>query len=177
MRRLPLFLCAAGAALTAAVVAHAASASVLCVGGKPGCYPTIQAAVNAAHGGDMIVIAPGTYTGGVTIDVSIPVVGAGAGSTFIKGGGPVLPIGEEQAGVEPTVAISGVTITGGFNDSCPGQAVAQGGGVRIPQGAFHGLVPSAGATVTITDSVVTENKVAAEQLLPPGFCGPFDCSF
>ena len=33
-----------------------------------------------------------------------------------------------------------------------------------------------GATVTISDSVITGNKVAS-QLPPAGFCGPFDCSF
>jgi hypothetical protein len=159
----------------AASVARAGS--TLCVGSAPGCYSTIQAAVNAAHDGDTITIAPGTYAGGVTIDVSVSVVGAGASKTIIKGGGPVLTIGAEQADTEPTVSISGVTITGGFNDSLPGQAVAQGGGIRIPQGAFHGLQPGVGATVTIADSVITGNKVAAEQLLPPGFCGPFDCSF
>ena len=48
----------------------------------------------------------------------------------------------------------------------------------IPQGSFqsrNGL----GATVTITDSVITGNKVASQQLLPPGCCGcdPFTCSF
>jgi hypothetical protein len=162
----------------ATVAASAARAGgALCVGSKPGCYASLQAAVNAAHDGDTITIAPGTYAGGVMIDVSTTIVGAGAGSTFIKGGGPVLSIGQEQGVTEPTVAISGVTITGGINDSFPGHAVAQGGGVRIPQGAFHGQVPGLGATVTITDSIVTDNKVAAEQLLPPGFCGPFDCSF
>ena len=69
-----------------------------------------------------------------------------------------------------------MTITGGFNNSSPDHAVTQGGGVEIPQGSFpsrNGL----GATVTITDSVITGNKVASQQLLPPGFCGPFDCSF
>jgi hypothetical protein len=162
----------------AAMAASAARAgSTLCVGVKPACYSTIQAAVDAAHDGDTITIASGTYAGGVTIDVSVAVVGAGAGKTVIKGGGPVLTIGQEQAETEPTVSITGVTITGGFNSSLPGQAVAQGGGVRIPQGAFHGFVPGLGATVTITDSIVTDNKVATEQLLPPGFCGPFDCSF
>ena len=48
--------------------------------------------------------------------------------------------------------------------------------MRIPQGSFpdrNGL----GATVTISDSVITGNTVASQALLPAGFCGPFDCSF
>src|SRR5262249_33124342 len=53
-------------------------------------------------------------------------------------------------------------------------AVTQGGGVRIPQGA---QLQSVGATVTISHSVVAGNTVASRQLLPPGLCGPFDCSF
>lgn len=159
-----------------AAAADARAASMLCVGG-PGCFATVQAAVDAAHDGDTITIAPGTYAGGITIDVSVDVRGAGARQTVIKGGGPVVTIGQEQAATEPTVSISGVTITGGRNDSAPGQAVAQGGGVRIPQGVFVGTTPGLGATVSISDSVISGNTVAAKQLLPAGFCGPFDCSF
>ena len=121
---------------------------------------TIQAAVDAAHDGDTITIAPGTYAGPITINVSVDVRGAGAGATTIKGGGPVVTIGAEQASTEPTVSLSGVTITGGLNDSFPDHAVTQGGGVRIPQGSFpdrNGL----GATVTISDSVIAGNTVAS----------------
>ena len=90
------------------------SRPTLCVGErKPGCSSTVQAAVDAAHDGDTIVIAPGTYAGGVTVDVSVAIVGAGASSTIIKGGGPVLTIGVPHAASQPTVSITGVTITGG----------------------------------------------------------------
>ena len=54
-----------------------ALAANLCVGGGPGCFSTLQAAVSAAHDGDTITIAPGRYAGGVTIDVSVKIVGAG----------------------------------------------------------------------------------------------------
>src|SRR5436190_2512138 len=173
MKRLTFMICAAVLALAAAN--SAASAATLCVGG-PGCFPTIQAAVDAAHDGDTVAIAPGTFAGGVTVDVSVDLRGAGANRTIIKGGGPVVTIGEEQADTEPTVSISGVTITGGVNSSFPDHAVTQGGGVRIPQGSFqtrNGL----GATVTISDSVISGNKVYSTQLLPPGLCGPDVCSF
>jgi hypothetical protein len=178
MRRpiLTLALVLLGGAATAGSAAGAHQGSDLCVGHKPGCFPTIQPAVDAAHDGDTIRIAPGTYAGPVTIDVSVDVRGAGAGATTIKGGGPVVTIGAEQASTEPTVSLSGVTITGGLNDSFPDHAVTQGGGVRIPQGSFpdrNGL----GATVTISDSVIAGNTVASQALLPAGFCGPFDCSF
>jgi hypothetical protein len=178
MKLLAVLICTAGFGLVPAGLGAAAPARALCVGSRPACFSTIQAAVDAARDGDTIAIAPGNYAGGITIDVSVDVRGAGPNLTIISGGGPVLTIGAEQADTEPTVSISGVTVTGGFNDSFPDRAVTQGGGVRIPQGSFqsrNGL----GATVTITDSVVTGNKVASQQLLPPGCCGcdPFDCSF
>jgi hypothetical protein len=172
---LALALVGGGAAAAAGHSAHAATR--LCVGSKPGCFPTLQAAVNAASDGDTITIAPGTFAGGVTINVSVAIQGAGASATTIKGGGPVLLIGQEQATSEPTVSIQGVTIRGGFNNSSPDQAVTQGGGVEIAVGSFPAR-GGLGATVTISDSVITGNQVASEQLLPPSFCGgPFDCSF
>lgn len=165
--------------IAAAISASASGArtmSTLCVGAHAGCYATLQEAVDAAHDGDTITIAPGRYAGGVTIDVSVDIRGAGAGATTIAGGGPVLTLGVEFAATEPTISISGVTVTGGVNTSVPGDPVAQGGGIRIPQSLVNGTL-STGATVTIRDSVVTGNEVAAKALLPPGFCGPVDCSF
>jgi hypothetical protein len=178
MKRLTLALSLAliGGGTTAGAAHPAHQATNLCVGSKPGCFSSIQAALNAASDGDTITIAPGTFVGGVTIDVSVDIRGAGAAATTIKGGGPVLLIGEEQATTEPTVSITGVTITGGINTSSPDHAVTQGGGVGIAVGSFPAR-GGLGATVTISDSVITGNKVASEQLLPVGFCGPFDCSF
>jgi len=177
MRRSTVVLCLAliGACLTPAAGYSTRATSNLCVGGTTGCFSTIQAAVDAAHDGDTIRIAPGTFAGGITIDVSVDIRGAGAGATTIKGGGPVLTIGKEFASSEPTVSISGVTVTGGVNNSVPDHAVTQGGGIRIPQAGSFPF--KTGATVAITDSVITGNKVASQQLLPPGLCPAPDCSF
>jgi hypothetical protein len=71
---------------------RAAEAATLCVGTGSGCYSTIQAAVNAAHDGDRIAIGPGTYAGGITVDVSVLLAGVGP-ATRISGGGPVVTIG------------------------------------------------------------------------------------
>lgn len=144
----------------------------LCVGGGPGCYTTIQAAVDAAHDGGTITVEPGTFTGGVTIDVSVKLLGAGAGRTIISGGGPVLTIGEFGASDEPTVLVDGVTITGGVTRSSPESApftgeegvFAAGGGVEIPPNADF----SGGATVTIANSVITGNRVAPSDTAPFG---------
>ena len=126
-------------------------AADLCVGGHaPGCYATLQSAFDAAHDGDRIRINPGTYSGGVTVRVSVHIKGAGAASTIVSGGGPVLTVGEANAASEPTVTISGVTITGGLSRgsgycgptcSAPSyaQATALGGGVAIPPSAGDGI--------------------------------------
>jgi hypothetical protein len=161
----------AGCGMAAVSAPGARAAAELCVGG-PGCYSTLQNAVDAAHDGDTIAIAPGTYAGGVSIDVSVKLAGAGADQTMISGGGPVLTIGTFGASSEPTVSIDGVTITGGITRSSPestpfvGQegVIALGGGIEIPPNAdFTG-----GATVTITNSVITGNRVAPTATLPLG---------
>jgi hypothetical protein len=160
-----------------ALAAEPAQAASLCVGGG-GCYPTIQAAVDAAHAGDTITIGAGTFAGGVTITKRLHLQGSGATSTVIRGGDHVLTIGTYGAASEPTVSVSGVTITGGLARSSPesvplfGKAGvwAEGGGIEIPPGANL----AAGATVSITDSVISGNRVNASSTLPselpcPGF--------
>ena len=182
MNRLLVPICVAAiAAVVSVPTALPAPAATLCVGSKPGCYPTIQAAVDAASDGDTIELGPGTYAGGVTINVSVNLVGAGAPATTIEGGGPVILIGAPfpWSPKRPTVAISGVTITGGVTNAFPDLEVAAGGGIAItpsanPNPNQPGLT---GATVTITDSVVTGNQVYAQRLIPPGFCGPEECAF
>jgi hypothetical protein len=149
-----------------------ASAATLNVCPSGCAYTQLAAALAAAHNRDTIRIGPGTYDGGVTIDVSVKLVGAGAGHTIISGGGPVLTIGEFGASTEPTVSIEGVTITGGITRSSPestpftGQegVFAAGGGMEIPPNEDF----SGGATVTIASSVITGNRVAPSDTAPFG---------
>jgi hypothetical protein len=158
-------LCVVAAWTSAASSAFAAD---LCVG-KPGCFATVQAAVDEAQNGDTIRIGPGTFTGGITIDKDLQVMGVSAGATTIEGGGPVITIGEALAPDPPTVSISRVTITGGNVDS-RGQdtCCALGGGVFVEIGENFGR----GATVTISDSVITGNR-AAPAMIFPGSQPPF----
>lgn len=154
------------------------SGKTLCVGGKPSCYATIQAALDAAHDGDTVRVAAGTFAGGVTIAKSLSLVGAGVGATVISGGGPVLTIGTFYALTEPTVSISRVTITGGLTTSSAlsnafvgaDNVIALGGGIEVPPAADvndpNNLL--AGATLSITDSVITGNRVAPTVTLPFG---------
>jgi hypothetical protein len=144
--------------------AQPALAAGLCVGTAPGCYATLQAALAAAQDGDVIHIGPGTFAGGVTIDKSVSLVGAGPKLTIISGGGSVLTIGTIFAPSEPTVSIEGVTITGGVARSSPESTafvrqagvMAMGGGIEIPPNADF----SGGASVSISNSVITGNRVA-----------------
>jgi hypothetical protein len=179
MKRLLFLAVVAVLALSGAGVGLSATAAkTLCVGSKPGCFATIQAAVNSAGDGDTISIPPGTYAGGVTIDVSIRLQGAGAGRTAISGGGSVLTIGVYGASSEPTVSIDGMTITGGVARSSPestpftGQdgVIALGGGVEIPPNADF----SGGATVTISNSVISGNRVAPTTAIASGIPCPPD---
>jgi hypothetical protein len=147
-----------GAALASLALAgtssSAQSAPTLCVGGtSPGCYGTIQAALAATNDGETIRVAAGTYAGPITIAKSTRLVGAGPAVTIIRGGGPVVTIGDGNS--RPTVSITGVTITGGLNTSDPGPGFAAGGGIVIPPLAADNSI---GATVTIADSIVTGNR-------------------
>ena len=161
----------AGLCVTAlAIAVPAAPAADRCVGGGSDCYATIQAALDVSRDGDSISLRPGTYAGGISITKSIRLTGAGAGSTAIRGGGPVVTIGTFLAPTEPTVSISGVTITGGRTHSSPtsdlwpgGPVVARGGGMFVPPAA--GL--TAGATVSIHDSVISDNRVAPTATIGP----------
>ena len=151
----------AGASLTA----QPALATDLCVGSKPSCFATIQAAVDGAHDGDTIKVGVGTFAGGITIDKSVRLIGAGAHATTIKGGGPVITIGQQLAPDPPTVSIRGVTITGGEVDARGEDAFAAlGGGVFVEIAADFGR----GATVTIADSVITGNRAAPGETVPDG---------
>lgn len=160
----------------AAPTGGATTGHTLCVGPGPHCYPTLAGALAASSDGDTIVIAPGTYAGGVVVERSVTIVGAGAYATIIKGGGPVIEIGDESRSAEPDVSIRGVTITGGDNETVPNAWDPFGGGVFVapplgPQG------PGLAGNVSISDSIITGNRVTNSQTVDFGMpCpGGSDC--
>ena len=142
-----------------------------------GCqFSQIAPAVAAAKNGDTIRVGPGTYHGGIMIRVSVHLAGSGPRATVIRGGGSVLTIGAFGARTEPTVAISGVTITGGLARSSPESVPftgkpgvwAAGSGIEIPPAAHL----SRGAAVTISDSVITGNHADPRATVPSGITCP-----
>ena len=163
--------------LIAAAGANAAAPHRLCVGRAEGCYANIQPAVDAAHDGDTIAVGRGTFAGGVMIDKSIRLEGAGAQATRIVGGGPVLTLGAFDAADEPTISVDGVTIARGRTTSSPlGDWRALGGGVFIPPAADSNV----GATVTITDSIIARNETAPATTFPSpsgAHCPDGDCPY
>ena len=91
-----------------------------CVRVGAACYPTVQAAVDAAQDGDTVRIPAGRFAGGVVITKSITIAGAGAASTHLVGGEHVLTVGTWMAPSPPEVHISGVTLRGGRAHNSPG---------------------------------------------------------
>jgi hypothetical protein len=164
---LSLALTSVGATATAGGSAHGTGS--LCVGNGPGCFATIQAALDAAPDGATIRILAGTFSGGITIEKSVQLKGVGAARTIVRGGGPVLTIGTDGAATEPTVSISGLTVTGGVNTGDGNEA--RGGGLLIPAAANGGT----GAIVTVSDSAIVGNRATptvAEPTGPPCPGGP-----
>jgi hypothetical protein len=171
----------AGAALAVAAVAcfalvsaSASPAATLQVCPSGCTYSQIASAVAAAQSGDTVTIAAGTYQGGFTINTSLTLAGAGAGTTIISGGGPVVTIGSGGS-TKLNVSITGVTITGGVTHSSPesvalyGKAgvLAAGGGIEItPDNIKNTSSETPGATVTIADSVIAHNSVSPIAVVP-----------
>ena len=63
-------------------------------GRERGCVDLSEAALDAAHDGDVIRIGKGVFAGGITITKSVTLIGRDARRTIIRGGGPVISIGE-----------------------------------------------------------------------------------
>jgi hypothetical protein len=159
-----------------------ASAATLTVCPSGCAYTQIAPAVAAASSGDTVNVAAGSYHGGFTINQNLSLTGAGAHKTIISGGGPVITVGMFGATTEPTVAIRGVTVTGGVTGSSPVSTadvgedgvIALGGGIFVPPAANF----ATGATVTISNSVITGNTAAPTTSVDAGFsCGIQDCRF
>jgi Right handed beta helix region len=134
---LAVILIVSAIALAPAGAAGAVATSVtVCPAGPPTCdYATIQEALDAVDDGDSILVAPGTYAGGFTIDKRVKLLGSGASQTTISGGDPAtVTISPEQR-----VTIESVTITDG----------TQTGVVNF-------------GTLTLRDSVITDNATGLQ---------------
>ncbi len=148
-----------------------------CVRVGPSCYPSVQAAVDAARDGDTVRIPAGRFAGGVVVTKSITLAGAGAEVTQLVGGEHVVTVGTWMAATVPTVRISGMTLRGGHAHSSPESVdftgkpgvFAGGGGLEIAAGADFGR-----PQVTLVDSAVIENSARPiDSILPTPEQEPF----
>lgn len=131
-----------------------------------GCaFIQLAPALMGASDGDTIMLEAGTYEGGVVIDASVSLTGAGPNETVIEGGGPVVTIGGYGSGTPPTVTIEGVTITGGVTRSWAGAASGDTPGVDARGG---GILATVGTEVALRDVVITGNRVAPSDSIDSG---------
>jgi Right handed beta helix region len=159
--------------LTAGCLSGAANgaSSGVCVGTGAGCVRTIQAGLDAAQDGDAITVEAGTFEGGVRIEKSVKLIGAGAAATVVEGGGPVVTVGSRTGQRSLTVSIAGLRITGGLSSTNPsgrcGADVPECGPGYLRATALAGGIEIAPrATVTISNSVVTGNRATPTVTAP-----------
>lgn len=128
-------------------------------------FPTIQAAINAG-GTDPVVVAAGTYNENLLVTNAVTIRGAGASATIIDASGinPGATSVINTANVALT--LEDLTITGGDAGflAAGGVTMNSGGTLNVRRCIFHdntgdfgGIFATAGAQVTIADSLFTNN--------------------
>jgi hypothetical protein len=163
MKRLAVITLVAAVALATAATGESAQQGIMCIGG-PHCYASLAAALAVAGDGDTIRINPGNYAGGVSVTHSVRLLGSGARTTSISGGGPVLTIGSPTSA--PTVTIAGLTIKNGLTTtnphapSCGLDVPVCGPGYADATATGGGIETFAGTTVTLLFSIVTGNRAS-----------------
>ncbi|HEY0192323.1 MAG TPA: NosD domain-containing protein [Kofleriaceae bacterium] len=101
----------------------------------PAQYPTIQAAVNAAHPGDTITVAPGRYTETVIMKQGVCLLGSGASRTILDGRGEARTL--VDLSIAPGSTVSGFTFRGTTgNGGCATDDVYQCSGNWYRAGIF-----------------------------------------
>jgi hypothetical protein len=130
-----------------------ASASATCVWGAtlqvPSAFPTIQAAINASSDGDVIVIAPGTYSqplsiSGRSLTLRGSLTNPGSVIFTVPSANTILQVDES------TVRIEGLTLRNGGGSVTPVCGVAE-------ETLVGGAILTQNSTLTIQDSVLSDN--------------------
>lgn len=125
-------------------------------------YPTIQAAVDAAHVGDTVLVKPGTYFQTVRLKSGIRLLGSGAAVTFLDGGGHPLQLVDFSGATD--VVVSGFTFQNvGSGSVCDDQAVTECGGGWYSAALFadgHDDLHVAPTSALVTHNVFRNNSIA-----------------
>jgi predicted outer membrane repeat protein len=156
--RLRLGLCAIVAVAAAAILPGATSAAVLtvCTAGPPTCqFATVSGALAASADGDVILIGPGSFAGGITVTTDVSLVGSGPSSTEILGGGTGVTVAGGADVIIRKLTITGATGTGLVND---GTLVVRHSGISDNGSASpdQGGILNTG-TLTLNDVAVSNN--------------------
>jgi predicted outer membrane repeat protein len=135
---------------------------------------TIGHAISLTSPGDSVVVAAATYPENLTIPHNLRIIGAGAATTIIDGGGVASEI--VNSGHRAVVAVSGLTFRGGNGPGDGGglyncmstmtitDSVIAGNGARQGAGALGyggGIYNCPGSTLTISDTTFRDNRAEA----------------
>ena len=126
-----------------------ATASTLCVNtkGSAGCYSTISSAVAAAHLGDVVKVANGTYAEDVLVNKSVSIVGEDKEKTII-----------EAKGLSNGIYIDGLDYPH------VGEIVIAG--LTIEHANYEGILIQNAWAVTIANNIVHHNDLSLDPSTP-----------
>jgi hypothetical protein len=88
----------------------------------PGEFATIQAAIDAAHPGDTVAVAPGTYAESVVMRAGVCLLGSGARHTVLDAGGEprsLVDLSDAPGSVVAGFTLRGVTMPSGCANTDP----------------------------------------------------------
>jgi hypothetical protein len=171
-----LLLTQAGAAVASAtwyVNGVTGSDSNNCTSSQTACR-TIGHAISRAASGDFIMVAASTYNENPTISISLEVIGSGAATAIIDGGGTGTVVTISSASAH--VTLSGLTIRNG--SALNGGGISNGGILTLVSSnvsgntagcstnycyAFGGGIYNNGGTVTINNSTISGNRAWGPQ--------------
>ena len=151
MKKLTAIALAVALLVTMAVSAPvAAQGNVIRV---PDDYTTIQAAVNAASPGNVILVSPGSYWESVTVDESVSIKGAGSAKTTVESpdGATVFTV------LANNVSITGLTITGATAVWQSGIQISGADNVRIAKNTIE--LNANGITISNSNGTCIVNNV------------------
>jgi parallel beta-helix repeat protein len=139
-----------GLAILLAAVPCAASAATLCVthGGPPGCYHTIQAAVNAAANWDVIQVGPGVYKEDVTIGKPLSLLGGSDTNTDVTI-------------IDATGLANGIFVDGLDNKGLANVTIA---GFTVKNALYEAIL-----VVNTSDATIRDNRTINNDLIGPVF--------
>ena len=135
----------------------------------PGAYPTIQAAINAAGDGDLVLVAPGTYVERIDfLHKNITVQSSGGRDVTVIDGGGIGVVVTMVADAGETPTLRGFTIRNGALSSSTDGGIDTSGGPALIEGNLvtgntfcdGGAIEARFSAATIRDNVITNNRQA-----------------